>query len=494
LQSEQVHSHTPDRAQALVGAIVVVLTLAVFALYVCTLGKQSLWCDEGISVEFATGSLSQILRTLSREDLHPPLYYLILHYWMLLAGISEWALRLPSVLAATLLIPLTFAVVREVWHDQRDVVWAQAIAGTLAAALVGTSPFIAFYAQETRMYSLVAALVLATILAYLKAIRSPSRHWWLTFSALLAASMYTQYFSILVVPAFVLYTLLFDRTSLVRTLRYLGLAGLLYLPQLYPAYLQLSRLQLSPDYWVTTRIQPLQFLSTMLNSVLPSASQRWVALIAVAGVLTLFALALRARFRVATRERRALVVLTTCLVPLGLTYVLVAMIPKFATRYVIIAMAPLYICVSLLSYAALGKKPYTRALLGLLGMVAVAVSLQSTLAVVEGRSNARDDTRGTVAYLQQNMQANDALLIIENIPHVFHYYYHGDVPLYGYHVGLDFSGAANLLTQIIHTQPRRIWLVHWHHEFADPTELSGRIERLEDGHLPAILRLSTVRV
>ncbi len=219
----------------------------------------------------------------------------------------------------------------------------------------------------------------------------------------------------------------------------------------------------------------------MLNSVLPSASQRWVALIAVAGVLTLFALALRARFRVATRERRALVVLTTCLVPLGLTYVLVAMIPKFATRYVIIAMAPLYICVSLLSYAALGKKPYTRALLGLLGMVAVAVSLQSTLAVVEGRSNARDDTRGTVAYLQQNMQANDALLIIENIPHVFHYYYHGDVPLYGYHVGLDFSGAANLLTQIIHTQPRRIWLVHWHHEFADPNELSGRIERLEDG-------------
>jgi uncharacterized membrane protein len=70
---------------------------------------QPLWADEGYSVYFATESVSRLL-WLTANDIHPPLYYLLLHGW------TGWstapsALRLFSILVAvpTLLIALALA-------------------------------------------------------------------------------------------------------------------------------------------------------------------------------------------------------------------------------------------------------------------------------------------------------------------------------------------------------------------------------------------------
>ncbi|MEA3459478.1 MAG: hypothetical protein U9R11_02185, partial [Chloroflexota bacterium] len=35
----------------------------------------------------------------------------------------------------------------------------------------------------------------------------------------------------------------------------------------------------------------------------------------------------------------------------------------------------------------------------------------------------------------------------------------------------DFEHGAKVLNEILHSRPRRIWLVLWHHEFADPTDM-----------------------
>ena len=112
----EAHEHDMhNRTDKLILAVIGITTLVVFALYVCTLGKQSLWFDEGLSVNFASRPLAELIDTLMYRDIHPPLYYLLLHFWMPLAGTSEWAVRLPSAFAALLLVPLSFAVVRETW-------------------------------------------------------------------------------------------------------------------------------------------------------------------------------------------------------------------------------------------------------------------------------------------------------------------------------------------------------------------------------------------
>jgi uncharacterized membrane protein len=452
---------------------IALLTLAVFALYLRYLGRQSLWFDEGLSVSFAARPLPQLLRTLIYEDLHPPLYYLLLHFWMALAGNSEWAVRMPSLFAAVLLVPLSFAIMREIWGQGTQGSTAWHALALSAAALVGTSPFIAYYAQETRMYALAAVLVLATTWAFLRAARTESPKWWLSFSCLLAAALYVQYFSVFVVPAFVLYALLLDRRSWRRTVVHTLLAALLYIPWFVPAYMQVGRLIRTPDYWVTTRINPAWFARTMWSAFLPSTPARSWLLAIVVGLLLMVRLAQRGRLRFSDRVRRTVLMFLTFLIPLLLTYAAVSIAPKFATRYSIIAATPLYLCAATALYALLGRRSLAaRWLFGIIVLLAVVLSLRSTVALTAGRENPRDDARGLAAYLTANAQENDALLLVESAPYALEYYYRGAAPWYGLHVGQDVSGAAGVLNGILQTRPRRIWLILWHQEFADPMDVA----------------------
>ena len=90
-------SLTPGaRLRFSLGAVV----LLALALRLLRLGFQPLWWDEGWSVYFAKTTLGSMAR-LTAVDIHPPLYYALLHFWIALFGASPLALRLLSVLAGT---------------------------------------------------------------------------------------------------------------------------------------------------------------------------------------------------------------------------------------------------------------------------------------------------------------------------------------------------------------------------------------------------------
>ena len=466
----------------------VVLLLVVFLMYVRFLDRQSLWFDEGLSVAFASRPLGEMMKTLVGQDLHPPLYYLILHFWMALAGNSEMAVRLPSLMAVCLMLPLAFAVVREIEGRVASDPHLPWITGLAAAALVGTSPFIAYYAQETRMYSLAAMLCLATTWAYLVALRGETdRLRWVFFSVLLSASLYTQYFTGLIIPAFLLYALLLEQRQLKRTIAYLLVAALLYLPWIGSAYQQIARLLISPDYWVSTRIDLRTFLRALLHTLFPGVTGAMLRSRGIVGILVVL-IALVVIFRVARNPsiraklrpgrrlpdtvRRWLLVLMTFLSPVVLTFVVVSLAPKFAMRYTITAAAPLYICGAVaLSYVIGRKGRRSRVLYAAVVLVIVALSISPTMAISEGRRDARDDARGLANYLTANVRPDDAILLMENAPYALLYYYRGVAPWFGLHVGTGFQGGADVLNSMLQTRPARVWLVLWHHEFADPSDM-----------------------
>src|SRR4051794_20390710 len=62
------------------------------------LGNNSLWYDEGFSVWFASLPVAKIIDETLSWEVHPPTYYLLLHYWTSWVSNSEICLRLPSVL------------------------------------------------------------------------------------------------------------------------------------------------------------------------------------------------------------------------------------------------------------------------------------------------------------------------------------------------------------------------------------------------------------
>src|SRR5438046_6521766 len=107
--TERIHSGFSRRW------LLLVLYFVAFALRLFHLDYQSLWYDEGFSWWLSAQPLDQIIaRTAS--DIHPPLYYVALHVWMLLTGSSEFALRYLSVVPGVLLVPAVFLLARHLLH------------------------------------------------------------------------------------------------------------------------------------------------------------------------------------------------------------------------------------------------------------------------------------------------------------------------------------------------------------------------------------------
>jgi len=75
----------------------IALTLIAFAVRIKGLSVDGLWFDEVYSVRIVRLSVGQIIR-LTSGDVHPPLYYLLLHFWTKCFGESESAVRMLSVL------------------------------------------------------------------------------------------------------------------------------------------------------------------------------------------------------------------------------------------------------------------------------------------------------------------------------------------------------------------------------------------------------------
>jgi hypothetical protein len=99
------------------------------------------WIDEAISVGISSHGLTEIPATL-RQDGSPPLYYLLLHLWMQLAGSGEAATRSLSLLFAVLAVPAA-------WWGTGAIAGRRA--GAAAAAGAACCPFLTYYAHETRM-------------------------------------------------------------------------------------------------------------------------------------------------------------------------------------------------------------------------------------------------------------------------------------------------------------------------------------------------------
>lgn len=180
------------RRAAPVLALAVVLLAAGLRLHL--LGAQSLWNDEGSSYVQATRTFSAIADNAAR-DIHPPGYYWTLAAWRALTGESEFALRALSAFAGVVTVALVYAIGRRLMNP-----WA----GVFAAGLVALNTFAIYYAQEARMYALLALWAAGAVCALIGLLeaRTPRARWtWAAALALLnAAGLWTQY----VYPAFML--------------------------------------------------------------------------------------------------------------------------------------------------------------------------------------------------------------------------------------------------------------------------------------------------
>src|SRR5437870_125710 len=86
---------------------VLLLLLLAAALRIYTLGDKAVWWDEAWSIWTAQQSFAQTTEITAR-DVHPPLYQWLLHGWVRVAGITEFAVRYLSMLWGLLTVATVY--------------------------------------------------------------------------------------------------------------------------------------------------------------------------------------------------------------------------------------------------------------------------------------------------------------------------------------------------------------------------------------------------
>jgi Dolichyl-phosphate-mannose-protein mannosyltransferase len=199
--------------------VAVVAALTAGGLAVRLLASRGIWLDEATSIHQAQMTLGDLLHSLRTTDVHPPLHHVVLWATVRVFGTGELAVRLPSLLAATALIPVLYLAGRDL-YDRR--------AGLAAAALASLAPFTVWYAQDARMYALFMLFALFSVWMQARILRGGGAGAWLGYAGAAAALVYTQYFGILLVAvqqlAFVM--ALYQRRRDRAALRALGLPWL----------------------------------------------------------------------------------------------------------------------------------------------------------------------------------------------------------------------------------------------------------------------------
>jgi len=133
--------------------LTILTCLLALVLRVHRLTEPLMRWDEGWSVAHSSRSWLEIVQ-ISSWEVHPPLFYLLFKPWLTL-GRNVFLVRFFPVLVSVLAVPLMFRGAMR-WMGRRRLAW-------LAAGLTAVAPALVYYAQVTRMYSLVVVwLLLAT--------------------------------------------------------------------------------------------------------------------------------------------------------------------------------------------------------------------------------------------------------------------------------------------------------------------------------------------
>ncbi len=386
-----------------------------FLLRLQRLGADSLWYDETVSALLASKSLPAMWAHTAR-DIHPPLYYALLHFWTLAAGHSEYALAFLSLIWGMLLIPFVAQLGRR-WYGPR--------LGILAAFLLAVNPFAIWYSQEVRMYTL-GALELAALLWVMWQIAygdpQQQRRHLILYTLLAALALWTLYYTAFALVALNLVLLLWlwqrRRQTLVPWLAaQLGVV-LLYAPWLPHALRQAFDPPVPPWRqaltWGELAITMLRQGSVALAFGQSLDPERWWPV----GLL-LLGLALWPVFstQAGNSQRQAIRWNAVALLgPLLLIYLISqSLTPLYHVRYVALYSAtyPLLLAAGWSQASALlrsrGRAVATAAFL-LVVLVPTARSLQNYLGN-RYAYEAADDLRGAVQRIAAQLGPRDAILV-----------------------------------------------------------------------------------
>ncbi len=431
-------------AIAMYSLLLVILLLGA-ALRFHRLGAQSLWYDEAVSYSHALRPLPELLLHL-QHDVHAPAYFALLGWWRELAGESEFALRAFSALGSLLSVAWAYALGQRLFGPA---------AGMAAAALVALNSFSIHYAQEVRMYAMLAAIAGASMWLFAGLPRR-RRGAVLALGLVNALGMYTHLAYALVILAQLALTALWlavDRAwrPALDAARANALAIVAFLPWLPIAIDQISSL---PN--LSQALPPSGTLRLLLNYVIFGGSFEHASQdLGIAAAILLLAGML-------PRGRRMLLPI------LWLTLSLLVYISlELTTRYIRFLL-PAQLAAALwlgrgfwwLWALRLGERSWLRLAPKLAAAIALGALLLTQFSGLQALYHhpdfQRDDMRSLTRQIESDLRPGDAIIVsTAGLQDLLRYYYRGAAPIFPLPTSADADNTRAQVLDIIAESERQ---------------------------------------
>jgi len=168
-------------------------------LRLINIGNEPFWGDEALSTDIVTyfPNVKQLIIYLRLVEVHPPLYYIMLHYWINLFGSSEFSTRIPSYVAGLIVILFTYRLGIILFSKKR--------VALLATLIVAVLPIQIEFSHVARPYIFVALSGVVASYALWRYLESSKLKYALSYIVALAVGLYFHYSALFVAIALASY-------------------------------------------------------------------------------------------------------------------------------------------------------------------------------------------------------------------------------------------------------------------------------------------------
>jgi mannosyltransferase len=402
---------------ALTKLAILIILLVLIVVNSFTLFRQSIRLDESQSIWVSTKPVSTILK-LTGQDVHVPLYGLILHYWLQIFGSDVIVSRLLSLLFLGLSLPMLYILAAESSNKKIAI---------LTIVLFMFSPFVAWYSYETRMYTLFLLVTTASHVAFLRFLRSRGDK---SKAALLISTvvgMYTHYFFMLVLVIesayiFIHSFALQDRTLVKKYLPILFLAGIMFMPWIWYMLRLGGASNTQPLIPPPTSYNIFQTFSLFVFGFQDNRIQSLF--------VSLWPLLVSVLFLAFTQKRQIPInnsgyFLSTTFLPVLIVFIISFIRPVFLARYLIFVTPTLFFLIAslLLNYSS----RFSRIITGIfLSVMALLLVYQN----VSAKNPVREDYQELTAYLSSEVTPYDVIVVSAPFTvYPVEYYYRGQAKI-----------------------------------------------------------------
>ncbi|MBI2863166.1 MAG: glycosyltransferase family 39 protein [Chloroflexi bacterium] len=404
--------------------VALAVLLFAFVLRLIGLDRAELGMDGGLSLALAWLGPREVF-LLSAQDVHPPLFYLLLHYWMLAVGTTPFAAKYLSLIFGLLSVAVVSAIGRRFGGPRL---------GILAAVLMAVSPLGIVHSAEVRDFIAAGFFAALSTFTFFRALdaeryRAGDGRWgaWLAFAFSSVAGLLTSYLLLGVVMAHLAYVVMSrdGRRRLKPWIATFAAIGVLYAPWGWIAIastLEKIGNGLAPREYGESAISPWSFAADALRHLTVNEyatfSYGAVTALCVAVPLGALALATLRRWRgsdvrnVGTSRRDGF--LSIALVfSLVLTYAIAEIWLRLPlpSRYLVVVL-PFFLLLVARGLVSLAHTARQVSFLALAGLVVVGILSWRDFYLRPPLPPSFWDPQRLVAYLDANASDGDGLIFI----------------------------------------------------------------------------------